>query len=156
VTPPRPTVVCFCGSSRFIDHFGIWQWTAEREGKIALGLHWLPPSYRDALGRPAEDDHQAEAEDVAERMDELHKRKIDLADEVFILNVGGYVGDSTKGEIRYAIKHDKPLRWLEPESARAILRVLHDGIAEYAPIPGLVGPDGELRAKFREVMKDLP
>lgn len=122
----KPKIICFCGSSRFIEHFGIWMWTAERQGNIALGLHWLPPSYLDELGKPAEGDHQAEAEGVAERMDELHKRKIDLADEVFILNVGGYVGDSTKSEIRYALDHFKWVRWLEPDSADAILAALPD------------------------------
>lgn len=46
-------------------------------------------------------------------LDELHKRKIDLADEILVLNVGGYIGDSTISEIVYAIRHWKPVRLLE-------------------------------------------
>jgi hypothetical protein len=51
---------------------------------------------------------------LKERLDELHKHKIDLADEVLVLNVGGYIGDSTRSEVRHAIKRGKALRWLEP------------------------------------------
>jgi hypothetical protein len=46
-------------------------------------------------------------------LDELHKRKIDLADEILVLNVGGYIGDSTRSEIEHAIKTGKPVRYLE-------------------------------------------
>jgi cell division protein FtsB len=46
-------------------------------------------------------------------LDELHKRKIDLADEVLVLNVGGYIGESTRSEIEYARKLGKPVRYLE-------------------------------------------
>ena len=111
----RPKIVCFCGSSRFIEQFGIFMWEYEKAGNIALGLHWLPPSYFDELNRPAADDHQAEAEGLAEKMDELHLRKIDLADEVFILNVGGYIGESTRNEIEYAKKLGKKIKYLEPQ-----------------------------------------
>jgi hypothetical protein len=71
-------------------------------------------------------DHGGEAlgPETVELLDELHKRKIDLADQVLVLNVGGYVGDSTKSEIGYALAHGKRLRWLEPDSAEAILREL--------------------------------
>jgi len=47
-------------------------------------------------------------------LDELHKRKIDLADEIFVINVTGYVGKSTKSEIKYAIETGKDVRFLEP------------------------------------------
>ena len=46
-------------------------------------------------------------------LDELHKRKIDLADDVLILNVGGYIGESTRSELNYARAHGKPVRFLE-------------------------------------------
>lgn len=48
-----------------------------------------------------------------EALDELHKRKIDLSDEVLILNVGGYIGDSTRSEMVYAIENHKPVFFLE-------------------------------------------
>ena len=47
-------------------------------------------------------------------LDELHLRKIDLADEVYVQNVGGYIGDSTANEIAYATSKGKPIRYLEP------------------------------------------
>ena len=53
-------------------------------------------------------------DNVKEMLDELHKRKIDLADEVFVLNVGGYIGESTRSEIEYAQEHQKKIRYLEP------------------------------------------
>ena len=46
-------------------------------------------------------------------LDDMHKRKIDLADEIFIINVGGYVGSSTKSEIEYAKMMGKPVKYLE-------------------------------------------
>ena len=51
------------------------------------------------------------------KLDELHLRKIDLADEVLILNVGGYIGESTGRELAYARQHGKTIRFLEPESS---------------------------------------
>jgi hypothetical protein len=47
-------------------------------------------------------------------LDELHKRKIDLADEILVINVNGYVGSSTRSEIEYAIANRKRVRWLDP------------------------------------------
>jgi len=48
-----------------------------------------------------------------EMLDDMHKRKIDMADEIFVINVGGYIGQSTKSEIEYAIKNNKKVNYLE-------------------------------------------
>lgn len=48
-----------------------------------------------------------------ERLAELHRHKIDLADEVLVINVGGYVGESTRAEVEYARQQGKRVRWLE-------------------------------------------
>ena len=48
-----------------------------------------------------------------EMLDDIHKRKIDMADEIFVINVGGYIGDSTCSEIEYAMAHGKKVRYLE-------------------------------------------
>jgi hypothetical protein len=109
VVCPKPKIVCFCGSSRFIDHFAVLQWEWEKEGWISLGLHLLPQGYKTNVP-----DHLAEAEGVNKKMDELHRRKIDMADLVFIINVGGYIGESTKGELEYARQNGKTIRFLEP------------------------------------------
>ena len=46
-------------------------------------------------------------------LDDMHKRKIDMADEIFVVNVGGYIGESTKSEIEYALKTNKKVNYLE-------------------------------------------
>ena len=48
-----------------------------------------------------------------EMLDDMHKRKIDMADEIYVINVGGYVGDSTKSEINYAKQTGKKVNYLE-------------------------------------------
>ena len=48
-----------------------------------------------------------------EMLDDMHKRKIDMADEIFVINVGGYIGSSTKSEIEYALKNGKKVNYLE-------------------------------------------
>jgi hypothetical protein len=115
----RPKVVCLCGSTRFPEAFQRASLEETLGGKIVL-----------SIGCNLRDDKafdtftQEHKREIKLQLDELHKRKIDLADEVFILNVGGYVGESMRSEIKYAIEHGKPVRWLEPESADATLRSL--------------------------------
>lgn len=102
-----PTVTVLCGSTRFKD---AWYEEGRRltyEGHIVLSVGDLDTS---SSGR---DVNVPIDPRLKERLDELHKRKIDLADEVFVLNVGGYVGDSTRSEIEYAQAHGKPVRYLE-------------------------------------------
>ena len=45
-------------------------------------------------------------------LNNMHKRKIDMADEIFVINVGGYIGNSTRSEIEYAEAHDKKVNYL--------------------------------------------
>ena len=47
-------------------------------------------------------------------LDDMHKRKIDMADSIYVINVGGYIGSSTRSEIEYAIAHGKTVEYLEP------------------------------------------
>ena len=105
----KPKIIVLCGSSKFVDRMAVCSWLLERdEGAITMGLHLLPWWYATENEIP---DHLAEHEGVADQMDQLHMRKIDLADEVFIVNSGHYIGDSTRAEIEYAKKKSKPLRW---------------------------------------------
>ena len=46
-------------------------------------------------------------------LDDMHKRKIDMADEIFVINVGGYIGESTRNEIAYAKSQGICVRYLE-------------------------------------------
>ena len=108
----KPKIVCLCGSSRFIDIMAVVAWLIERdEGAIAMGLHLLPQWYPNVPKH-----HLAEAEGVAEQMDELHLRKIDLADEIFVIDWTDYIGESTSKEIQYAKDNGVPIRYLTHES----------------------------------------
>jgi hypothetical protein len=106
-----PKIVCICGSTRFTPLMMMMEWEYAKQGILAFGW-FVKPTRTD---EPT--DHLAEHENVKEIFDELHKRKIDLADEVLILNVGGYIGDSTRSELAYARSKGKPIRWLEPDKA---------------------------------------
>lgn len=108
----RPKIICLCGSSRFVDIMAVVGWLLEKdEGAITIGLHLLPNWYPDVP-----ENHIAEAEGVTEQMDELHLRKIDLADEIFVIDWEGYIGESTSKEIEYAIAKNKPIRFLRLET----------------------------------------
>ena len=96
----KPKVVCFCGSTRFTSEMLVIQWDYAKRGIIVHTWHALPYGYTDE--REA---HLAEKEGVKEILDELHKRKIDLSDEVFVININGYIGESTRSEIEYAEKN---------------------------------------------------
>jgi len=68
-------------------------------------------SDQDVLGHLSEDDLRA----IKAKLDTLHLRKIDMADEVLILNVGGYIGESTRRELDYARRLGKTIRFWEQE-----------------------------------------
>ena len=59
-------------------------------------------------------DQEVWTEGTKEMLDDMHKRKIDLADAIYVINVGGYIGESTRSEIDYARRHGKQIRYLEP------------------------------------------
>jgi hypothetical protein len=98
----RPTIVCLCGSTRFREAFQRVNRQETLAGKIVL-----------APGCFQGDDGIDWSSEVKQQLDELHLRKIDLADVVYILNVGGYIGLSTRLEIGYARQHGKRVLWLE-------------------------------------------
>ncbi len=104
----RPRIVCLCGSTRFYTAFQEANYREMMAGRIVLTVGFYPHAQDAAHG---EDKGCTQEQKTA--LDELHKRKIDLADEVLVLNVGGYIGDSTRSEIAYAEAHGKPIRWLE-------------------------------------------
>ncbi|KKK55873.1 hypothetical protein LCGC14_3070170, partial [marine sediment metagenome] len=99
--------VCLCGSTRFMDAFHETGWQLTLAGYIVLSV---------GVCKHAEH-HGGEAlgQDVADKLDELHKRKIDLADWVLVLNVDGHIGDSTRAEIEYATVKGKQISYLAEE-----------------------------------------
>lgn len=107
----RPKVVVLCGSTRFTDAFREANLRLTMEGRIVLTVGCDTKSDAD-LGIAHELDDGSPT-DIKFRLDELHKRKIDLADRVLVLNVGGYIGESTRSEIEYAEWFEKPIDYLE-------------------------------------------
>jgi hypothetical protein len=96
-------VITLCGSTRFKDEFMEAQkkLTLDKNIVISVGL----------FGHSG--DNEVWTEDTKEMLDDMHKRKIDMADEIFVINKGGYVGSSTRCEIQYAIQTNKPVNYLE-------------------------------------------
>ena len=105
----RPTIVCLCGSTRFGDAFQEANLRETLDGKIVLSIGCNMRSDEDIFGHLPAD----ELATIKTRLDELHLCKIDMADEVLILNVGGYIGESTAKELEYARLHGKVIRFLE-------------------------------------------
>ncbi len=105
--PQRPKIVCLCGSTRFAKEFADANERETLAGNIVLSVGCFRRTAPDGQREPME-------ESVKAALDVLHKRKIDLADEVLVLNVGGYIGDSTRSEIEHARKTGKRVRYLEP------------------------------------------
>lgn len=101
----RPAIVCLCGSGRFREAFEEAEFQETLAGKIVLTIGCNTKD----IARDVDWEH------VKPMLDDLHLRKIDLADEVLILNVGGYIGESTRRELDYAIAQGKRVRFLEPE-----------------------------------------
>jgi hypothetical protein len=107
----QPTIVCLCGSTRFSDAFRKANLDETLSGNIVLTIGCDMRSDAELFyGMPEE----AKAK-IKRDLDELHLRKIDLADEVLILNVDGYIGSSTRNELEYARAHRKLIRFLEPQ-----------------------------------------
>lgn len=112
VVPPKkktPSIICISGSSRFIGYVFIKKWELEKQGHVVLTMTLLPSWYPNV-----HPDHQAEHEGVSKVLDEVHLRKIDLADELLVMNINGYIGESTKKEIEYAKMKGKTITYLEP------------------------------------------
>lgn len=107
--PDRPKIICLCGSTRFTEQMLVKQWELTKQGNIVLSWCSLPTWYFQGEDKA----HIGDQEGVKALVDEVHKRKIDLADEVLVLNVGGYIGESTRSEINYAESNNKPVRYLE-------------------------------------------
>ena len=118
----KPKVVVLCGSSKFVDLMAVCAWLIERdENAITMGLHLLPQWYAGNIP-----DHLAEYEGVADQMDKLHLRKIDLANEVFVVNYDDYIGSSTRGEIFYTLAQGKKIRWWTHDPIGQLVRELYE------------------------------
>ena len=96
-------VITLCGSTRFKDAFMEAQKRLTLEGNIVISVGLFGHS----------GDDEVWADGTKTMLDDMHKRKIDMADEIFVINVGGYIGSSTRSEIEYAIATGKVVHYLE-------------------------------------------
>lgn len=99
----RFKVVTLCGSTRFKEQFFEVQKKLTLEGYIVISVGLFGHS----------GDNEVLTEGTKEMLDEMHLSKIDLADEIFVINVNGYIGESTKREIEYAKSTGKIVNYLE-------------------------------------------
>ena len=96
-------VITLCGSTRFKEQFLEAQKRLTLAGNIVISVG--------VFGHSGDDEVWTEG--TKEMLDDMHKSKIDLADEVFVINVGGYIGQSTRSEIDYALRNGKTVKYLE-------------------------------------------
>lgn len=94
--------ITLCGSTRFKDEF-----IAALETLTVLGWIVLLPGYYGHAGAAPI------TEEAKEALDKLHKHKIDISDAIYVINKDGYIGESTKSEIKYAQEHNKKIYYLE-------------------------------------------
>lgn len=111
--PDRARVITLCGSTRFKSDFESWNSRLTLDGHVVLSVgvfgHGMHPYYREKYLDPKKP-----------MLDRLHLQKIDMADEVFVIDPGGYLGDSTRREVEYARSTGKPVVFLsqiDPECA---------------------------------------
>lgn len=117
----RPTIVCLCGSTRFKDAFSKAQFDETMAGHIVLTIGTAWHSDEELFAEYTEHEKQI----IKATLDVLHLKKIDLADEILVLNVGGYYGESTTREIIYADSLGKRIRWLEDSHGQSVPIVVH-------------------------------
>jgi hypothetical protein len=95
-------VITLCGSTKFREQFIAEQKRLTLQGYIVISVGLFGHS----------GDDEVWSEDTKIMLDDMHKRKIDMADEIFVINVGGYIGKSTKSEIEYAKMTGKIVKYL--------------------------------------------
>lgn len=96
-------VITLCGSTRFKEEFLRAQKDLTLKGWIVISVGLFGHS----------GDDEVWTEGTKEMLDDMHKRKIDMAEAIFVINVGGYIGSSTRSEIEYAKSKGKIVLYLE-------------------------------------------
>lgn len=96
-------VITLCGSTKFKEQFIQAQKELTLQGNIVISVGLFGHS----------GDNEVWTEGTKEMLDDMHKRKIDMADAIYVINVGGYIGSSTKSEIEYAKQQNKEVYYLE-------------------------------------------
>ena len=104
-------VMTLCGSTRFKNAFMEAQKRLTLEGNIVISVGLFGHSGDSEVWDGMDEGTLSKTKEM---LDDMHKRKIDMADSIYVINVGGYIGDSTRSEIEYAKQHGKGVQYLEP------------------------------------------
>ncbi len=108
-----PIITTLCGSTRFPDAFHLANMHLSLEGRIVISCGMLGHADQPEGAKFITSDG-CEDSSVKQHLDTLHYRKIDISDGIYVCNVGGYIGSSTKREIQYAIDNDKTVEYMFP------------------------------------------
>lgn len=103
-------VVTLCGSTKFKEEFMQTQRDLTLKGYIVISVGFFGHSKDVEIWENMDEETKIKTKEM---LDDIHKRKIDMSDEIFVINVGGYIGDSTKSEIKYAQDTGKKVNYLE-------------------------------------------
>ena len=103
-------IITLCGSTKFKKEFMRVQKELTLKGNIVISVGLFGHSGDNEVW---ENMDEGTLTKTKEMLDDMHKRKIDMADEIFVINVNGYIGESTKSEIEYAKETGKKVNYLE-------------------------------------------
>ncbi len=103
-------VVTLCGSTKFKDAFYEAQKRLTLEGNIVISVGLFGHSGDSEVWDGMDEGTLGKTKEM---LDDMHKRKIDMADSIYVINVGGYIGESTRSEIEYAKAHGKGINYLD-------------------------------------------
>lgn len=103
-------VITLCGSTRFKEEFMKTQKELTLQGNIVISVSLFGNSADAEVWENVDEETRTKTKEM---LDDMHKRKIDMADEIFVINVGGYIGESTSSEIKYAEETGKRVNYLE-------------------------------------------
>ncbi len=95
-------IITLCGSIKFKDEFMRVQEKLTLDGNIVLTPNFFNNIKKEEIDL-----------ETKKMLDEMHKQKIDMSDEIYVINVGGYIGESTKNEIEYVKEKGKRISYLE-------------------------------------------
>lgn len=95
-------VITLCGSIKFKDEFMKIQEKLTLEGNIVLTPNFFNSIRKEEI-----------TSETKKMLDEMHRQKIDMSNEIYVINYGGYIGESTQAEIEYAKAKGKNISYLE-------------------------------------------
>ncbi|MDO4382760.1 MAG: hypothetical protein Q4C39_06905 [Clostridia bacterium] len=95
-------VITLCGAIKFKEEFEKIQEELTLAGNIVLTPNFFHSVKKEEINN-----------EIKNMLDEMHKQKIDMSDEIYVINVGEYIGESTKSEIEYAKTKNKKISYLE-------------------------------------------